>query len=115
MRVVLRLSIPIFAEPATRAVPHVQFHLENNAGQLCLVAVNDGLRHEAIRDISLLTSDGVALKPASGVSPYILAGATRRWPVAASTPLPLPIATVQLKAHADAGAIDQQVRLAAVP
>jgi fimbrial chaperone protein len=115
VHVVLRLSIPIFAQPATRAVPHVQFHIENDAGQLYLVGTNDGLRHEAIRDIVLSTADGVELKPASGVSPYILAGATRRWALAASSSLPLPIATLQLKAHADAGVIEQQVRVVAGP
>ncbi len=29
VRVALRLSIPVFAEPATRAVAHVQYHVEN--------------------------------------------------------------------------------------
>jgi hypothetical protein len=59
---VLRLSIPIFAQPATRAVPHVQFHMEMNAGKLFLVGINDGLRHEVIRDILLSASDGRKLK-----------------------------------------------------
>ncbi len=113
VHVVLRLSIPIFAQPSTRAVPHVLFHIENNAGQLYLIGINDGLRHEAIRDIVLSTPDGHELKPASGVSPYILAGTTRRWALPASPPLPLPVTTLRLKAHADSGAIEQQVRVVA--
>jgi len=115
VHIVLRLSIPIFAQPVSRAVPHVQFHIERNAGQLYLVGVNDGLRHEAVRDIVLSTADGLELKTISGVSPYILAGATRRWALAASSPLPLPIESLQLKAHADAGAIEQQVRVVPGP
>jgi fimbrial chaperone protein len=115
VHVVLRLSIPIFAQPATRALPHVQFHIELNAGQIYLVGVNDGLRHEAIRDIELSTSDGRTLKAASGSSPYILAGVTRRWNIAAQGPLPLPSETLRLTAHSDAGAIEQQVPVVSTP
>ena len=115
VHMVLRLSIPIFAQPATRAVSHVQFHLEVSAGQLFLLGINDGLRHEAIRDIVLSTSDGRKLKAESNTSPYILAGATRRWPIAAQGSLPLPSETLQLTAHADAGAIEQQVRFVPAP
>jgi fimbrial chaperone protein len=38
VHIVLRLSIPIFAQPAARAIPHVQFHIERDATQLYLVA-----------------------------------------------------------------------------
>jgi fimbrial chaperone protein len=115
VRVVLRLSIPVFAQPATRAVPHVQFHVELNAGQTYLVGINDGLCHEVIRDIALSTSDGRKLKAESSALPYILAGATRRWRIVAQGPLPLPSDTLLLKAHAAAGAIDEQVRVVASP
>ncbi len=109
VHMVLRLSIPIFVQPATRAVSHLQFHMEMVAGKLFLVGVNDGLRHEVIRDVELLASDGRNLKEEVSASPYILAGATRRWPIAAQGPLPLPSETVLLTAHSDAGAIKQQV------
>lgn len=109
VHMVLRLSIPIFVQPATRAVPHLQFHMEMNAGKLFLVGINDGLRHEVIRDVELSASDGRDLKETVSSSPYILAGATRRWPIAAQGPLPLPSETVLLTAHSDAGAIKQQV------
>lgn len=115
IHVVLRLSIPIFAQPAARAVAHLQFHLERDATQLYLVGINDGLRHEAIRDIVLLTNDGRELKPGSGESPYILAGATRRWIINAQDSLQLPNESLRFKAHADAGAIEQQVSLVAAP
>jgi fimbrial chaperone protein len=110
VHVVLRLSIPIFAEPATPAAPDVQFHLENEAGQVYLVGANRGLGHEAVREFDLTTGDGRKLKPASGSSPYILAGATRRWTITAQGPLPTPSDTLQLTGHSDAGAIEEQVR-----
>lgn len=115
VHVVLRLSIPIFAQPTTRAVAHVQFHTERDAGQLYLVGVNDGLRHEVIRDIALSTTAGGKLKVDAGASPYILAGATRRWHITAQDSLPLPNEFLKLTAHGDSGVIEQQVTVAAQP
>jgi fimbrial chaperone protein len=110
VHIVLRMSIPIFAQPAIRAFADVQFHLERNAGQIYLVAFNAGNLHERIRDIVLTASDGRKLKPDSNTSPYILAGATRRWHIAAQDSLPLSSETLQLTTHAIAGAIEEQVR-----
>jgi fimbrial chaperone protein len=115
VHVVLRLSIPVFAQPLTRAVSHLQFHIESDAGQAYLVGINDGLRHEAIRDIELSTNDGRKLKEDSGASPYILAGSTRRWHIAVQGSFPLPNETLRLTAHADAGAIEQKVPVVAKP
>jgi fimbrial chaperone protein len=113
VHMVLRLSIPIFARPTIRAFPDAQFHLERAAGQLYLVALNAGILHEAIRDIVLTTQDGRKLKPEPGASPYILAGSTRRWRIAPQDSVTLQGDTLQLTAKADAGPIDQQVRLVA--
>ena len=111
VHVVLRMSIPIFAQPATRATADVQFHVEVKDGQTSLVGVNNGLRHEAIRGIELKTSDGRTLKVESGVSPYILAGTTRHWKIDAPDAAPLPNNTLQLTAQSDAGSIAQQVQV----
>jgi fimbrial chaperone protein len=115
VHMVLRMSIPIFAQPPTRAVPHVQFHLETDSGKLILVGINDGLSHEVVRDIVLSTSDERKLKEESNATPYILAGSTRRWSIAAQGPLPLPGESLQLTAHTDAGVIQQQVGFVAAP
>jgi fimbrial chaperone protein len=115
VHIVLRMSIPIFAQPMTRAVPHVQFHLEVDAGQLYLVGINDGLHHEAIRNIELSTTDGRTLKADSSSSPYILAGVTRRWHIVLEGPTPSSSESLRLTAHADAGAIEEQVSVVAKP
>lgn len=115
VHVVLRLSIPIFAEPATRAIAHERFHLEREGDQVYLVAVNDGLRHDVVRDIVLTTSDGRKLKEEASVSPYILTGSTRRWRLVAQGALPSNGETLHLNAHADSGAIDEQVSTIAKP
>ncbi len=115
VHIVFRLSIPIFAQPTTRAVSHVQFHIECDSGKLYLVGVNDGLRHEALRNIVLSTSDRGKLKEDAGASPYILAGATRRWHFATQGSLPLPGETFHLTATADSGVVQEQVRVVAKP
>lgn len=111
VHVVLRLSIPIFALPRARAIPHLQFHIESNAGSAYLVAINEGGRHEAIRNVALWTSDGRQLSTRSNASPYILAGATRRWPIVVEGAPPLPDETLRMTVHADAGVIEQKVRV----
>ena len=117
VHVVLRLSIPIFAQPGSRVNPDVQFHLEDKDGALYLVGINNGRRHLAVRQIELTTSDGRKLTSASGSSPYVLAGVTRHWKIDApgdSVPLP-PNQKLQLKAQSDTGAIEQQVSVVGAP
>lgn len=110
VHVLLRMSIPIFAQPKTRATANVQFHVEVKDGKTYLVGTNDGLRHEVIRGIELKTSDGRELKADAGASPYILAGTTRHWKIDAPDAPSLSNDTFRLTAHADAGAIEQQVQ-----
>jgi fimbrial chaperone protein len=115
VHVVFRLSIPIFVQPAGRALPHVLFHVESEAGQVYLVGTNDGRRHEVIREIALWTTKGNKLTAVNGESPYILAGAIRRWHIAASGFQPAPGDALKLTARADNGAIEQQVSVVAKP
>ncbi len=114
VRVVLRLSIPIFAQPATRTLAHVKFHIEQDGGQAYLVAVNDGGHHEAVRNIVLSTTDGRELKTVSS-TPYVLAGATRRWPLATRDFTSAPGSFLRMVAHEDAGLIEQQVQVGGTP
>jgi fimbrial chaperone protein len=113
VHVVLRLSIPIFARPTVRCLPDVQFHIENDAGQFYLVAMNAGNLHEVIRDVVLTTDDGRKLKAESKALPYILSGATRRWHIVAPDSQPLQIDTLRLTARMSSGAIDQKVHIVA--
>jgi fimbrial chaperone protein len=116
VHIVLRLSIPVFSQPTTRALSHVQFHVERKDGKMFLVGVNDGNSHDVIRDIELTTSDGVKLKTENSSSPYILAGATRHWPIALPDSKVFPtVESFQLTAHSTSGAIAQQVSVVAQP
>ena len=114
VRIALRLSIPIFAEPATRAVPHVQWRILNSGRQSYLEALNDGDRHETARNIALASS-GSTDKVEANISPYILAGSSRRWRIITSS-LPLAPGTApRLTAQMDSGPLDQTVPVVGGP
>jgi fimbrial chaperone protein len=115
VQMVLRFSIPVFAMPAAKAAPQVQLHIERDDGKLFLVGVNTGQSHEALRDIAVITSDGRKLNANPRVSPYLLAGVTRRWELDAQGYTPQPGESLKLTAHGVAGAIDEQVGVAATP
>jgi fimbrial chaperone protein len=115
IHVVVRMSLPVFSKPAIRSFADVQFHLERKDGKIYLVGFNAGNLHEVIRDIALKTSDGQKLKAESGASPYILAGATRRWHIAAQDAVQLSSEAMQLTAQSEAGAIEEQVRFVPGP
>lgn len=101
VRVALRLSLPVFAEPTVRANPNLRFSTEVVGDRLYLVALNDGKRHDMVRDIALRTARGETLKPEPGSSPYVLPGVTRRWRIAVGDTLPRPGETLQLTAAAE--------------
>jgi fimbrial chaperone protein len=110
IRIAMRLSIPVFAEPATRVAPHVTFRVETNAGKAMLVATNDGNSHGTMSDLALTTKSGSVIALASTGTPYILAGATRHWRItSAGAGLLTPGATLQLTAKTNTGAIKRDI------
>lgn len=114
VRIALRLSIPIFAEPAMRAVPHLQWRIVSSSRQSYLEALNDGDRHETVRDI-MLASPGSTDKIEANVSPYILANSTRRWRIVTPGPPLAPGANLRVTAQMDSGPLDQPVPVVAGP
>jgi fimbrial chaperone protein len=108
VHLLIRISIPVFAEPSTRVSPRVHWRITQHGGRSWLVATNDGTRHLTVHDIKLQSADGRALGVEIKSPPHILAGASRRWPILTEDP----IATnqvIRLTAGADSGAIDERV------
>ncbi len=110
----LRLSMPVFVEPAARVRPQVTWSLQADGGAWYLVAVNSGGRHDVFSGLALRTADGRPLALESNISPYVLAGGARRWRII--TPGFAPSgAPLRLTAQADSGAIDETVPATAGP
>jgi fimbrial chaperone protein len=115
VQMVLRLSIPIFAMPATKAAPQVEFHLERDGDKLFLVGVNSGLSHQTVRDIVVTTVNGRKISAYSKASPYILAGVTRHWELDAQGYAPQPGEILKLTADGIASTINEHVGVTSAP
>ncbi len=115
VRVVLRMSIPIFAEPKEHASSRVSFRVERRAAKMYLMATNEGISHETIHSLDLRTHGGLKLKTDFDGSQYVLAGATRRWLISAQDSPILPGEVLRLTAITLAGPIQQQVHLIDTP
>jgi fimbrial chaperone protein len=117
VRIALRLSIPVFAQPNARTVAQVKYRVESKDGLSMLVATNDGTRHETLRDVTLSSGQGSDMKSPANASPYILAGATRSWPIAigATGAPPAPGSTLRLTGVANAGQVNEAVPVVGGP
>lgn len=112
IRIVLRLSLPVFAEPVSRVRPQIAFHLEQSGDKLVLVGVNSGTAHDVLRNIELTTTDGRKFHPIRGASPYILANSTQRWPIDSTGSLPPSGDSLVLTALGIGSSIHEQVTVA---
>ena len=111
VHIALRLSIPVFAEPADKVAPRLQWAIATQGGQVWLRAANDGSRHQTVHNIVLHTADGRSLQVEINSPPHILAGGARRWRILTHGFALAPGTAVRLTASADNGTIDEQVRV----
>jgi len=110
IHILIRLSIPVFAEPASRVVPDVGWRIVREAGRWWLVATNAGTRHLTVSKMKLEAPGGHELQVEVNSPPHILAGATRRWPIDAKAALSAN-EVVRLTADADIGSVDQRISI----
>lgn len=98
----LRVSVPVFVAPRRASPARIRWTLERDA----LVASNEGGRRERLRDVRLRDPQGRAVELRAAPSPYLLAGAQKRWPLAE----PATTGTIwRLSAQTDEGAVDLPV------
>ena len=109
VRMALRLSIPVFAEPDGRAGPDVHWRIVRKDGEVYLIGDNVGTKHETIRDLVLKAADGSVLKTDGNVSAHILAGGERSWHITATRRMPPPGSTVRLTVDTDGPSVDQPI------
>jgi fimbrial chaperone protein len=108
VRILLRLSIPVFSEPQTQVAPRLHWRIANENGRWWLIVTNDGNRHLTLGNLKLVGPDQRELQVDVRSPPHILAGATRRWPIATTATL-LSKDVVRLTATADVGTIDERI------
>ena len=114
VRIVLRLSIPVFAEPMVRANPHDTFRLERRGEMLTLMGTNDGNRHDALHKLELHAPGGLTLQPERGASPYLLQGSSQHWRMTGGK-LPDSVTQVELSATGVNGTIRETVPVVTAP
>lgn len=111
VNMVLRLSIPVFAEPPGRALARLDWRVDDSDGRLRLVAANRGAAHAIVRDLQLRGGDGQALRVDIGAFDYVLPGAVREWTVRADGAATAPGSVVKLSARTDQGPIAADLRV----
>jgi len=114
VRVALRLSIPVFAEPSAHVAATLTWRvadLGNGHGEL--IATEAGGRHTKVSNVGLVSAAGDIPAIHLNATPYVLAGTTCRWPIilghiSSGTPLRLTAAT-------DAGLVDRILTIGDAP
>ncbi len=114
VNIVLRQSLPVFAQPQARVAAHLAWRVERDAGHTYLVATNDGTKHESVRDIVLTTAAGAPVKVEGRTLPYVLAGSFKRWQIDFAPGAPAG-AGLRLAARSDGGPIETNVPIPASP
>lgn len=108
VRVALRISVPVFAKPGTRADRKLVWEVVISPAGARLVASNQGSEHVRVVD-PVLTQSGARRFMLSGSrNPYLLPGMTRSWSIASGSGLQ-PGSSLHLTAMSNEGTIDAVV------
>ncbi len=107
IRVALRLSIPVFALPAAAAQAAMRWRIVLDGGSATLSGENQGTAHVRILNPVLTLESGARLT-VPGRPTYVLAGASRSWPIEGGRTLHAG-SVVRLTAGSDQGPIDASI------
>jgi len=110
IRIALRFSIPVFAEPDNIVGAHVTWRVNTGPNGAILVGANQGSRHIRVLNPVLISASGQRISVKPGQMPYILPGAQHDWPLATGVNL-IPGSTLHLVATSDAGPVDATVHV----
>jgi len=110
LQVALKISLPIFVEPAVETAPQLDWKAQVNPdGKLLLSAHNSGNGHIQLADFKLSAAGGTELVSQQQVS-YILPGQTRTWTLQPNADL-TPVGSVQLAGRSDAGDLATEIEV----
>ena len=109
----LRMSIPVFAEPAAPVDADLRWTVSRDAGGLRLSATNPGGAHVKLWGLALSSEDGATLDLAQHGLVYLLPGASRSW--ALSEPGDGSLFPLRLTVETARGPQQQRLPLTATP
>ncbi|MES3025274.1 MAG: molecular chaperone [Pseudomonadota bacterium] len=112
LQVALRIGIPVFVEPATKAAGSLTFAAKKSGGgQLAVTLSNTGKAHLKVTDFHVSVPGIEGPIASEQVTSYLLPLQARVWSLPLDPKKPLAGPTVHVKAFTDAGPMEADVTL----
>lgn len=113
VRLSLRLSLPLFAEPTEPTSPDLQWRLLNTPAGPELQATNHGTKRERVSELTVQATGVGSLKAQTLANTWVLPGAERHWRL--STHGELRTAQAHLTGKSDSGPINAALSVQRTP
>ena len=81
IRVALRLSLPVFAQPGNQAAAALDWRVVQGRAGAELYVHNRGNRHATVSSARMVAPNGAGIPVRTSTHPYVLPGATVHWPI----------------------------------
>lgn len=107
IQVPIRIELPVFLTPSPGLAPALEWRAELIGPELLISATNTGGRRARLVDLSVTGGSGRNFGRLSGLSGYVLTGATRIW----KFPVSSAAGTVRITASGDSGPIAEEAHI----
>jgi fimbrial chaperone protein len=112
LRMALRIGLPVFILPKAKAVPVLNWRVEQTAGGPLKVDLkNDGNAHIQVWDFQLSLPGKQQAMAVQQVSSYLLPGQDRSWMLVTDPVKPPGSDTIRINAYTDAGSVETDIKL----
>ncbi|MFO1185549.1 MAG: molecular chaperone [Bauldia sp.] len=81
VRLLLRYSVPVFFDPATRPKPAVEWAVRRQGDRVMLAVANKGGGRLKLTDVDLVDANGKSTRVSNGLLGYVLSGSSMTWPL----------------------------------
>lgn len=108
---VMRYSIPVFFYPIDVAGASLTWSVEQNGGQVYVLATNGGDRHVRLSAMNLRASNGTTVDFGKGLTGYVLGRSTMRWAAPVNVRRWSADTSVVIAAQSDYGPINSDAQI----